>query len=171
MDIKEYIESGILEAYRLGYASDEEVDELMRLQRKHPQIKDALDELDENLENIAEHMAITPPPNRWNKIEAELNEIIRKTEADKLKITSAPKNDNSIYKDVDPGAFIQLIEAPKHIRIHKLWKVLVIGLIALGVLFLGLAIYLNSKNEKNDQELQKLKQKLKQELKQEQKKQ
>ncbi|WP_316818579.1 hypothetical protein [Pedobacter nyackensis] len=161
MDINEYIKSGILEAYRLGYASDEEVDELDKLTRKHPQIKDALDELDSNLEDIAQHMAVAPPPGRWNKIEAELNEIIKRTEADKLKITSSPKNNNSILRDTDQGEFIQLLTPTNQIRIHKLWKLLVVGLIALGLVFLCFAIYFSSKNKQNNQQINELKQELK----------
>lgn len=161
MDIKEYIESGILEAYIFGSASEAEVDELLKLKVKHAQVKDALEELEANLEHIAQHTAIAPPTGKWYQIENELNEIIKQTEADKLKITSVPKTKDYSDKNQDQAEFIQLIAPTNQMRVHKLWRLLVISLIALGLLFLGLAFYLNSKNKQNDQEIQKLKQELK----------
>lgn len=161
MDIKAYIESGILEAYIFGSATEAEVDELLKLKVQHPQVKDALEELEANLEHIAQHMAITPPPNRWNKIEAELNELIKHKTADTLKVTSIPNPKDYQDESNDEAEFIQLIAPENHIRVHKLWKTTVIALVLLGLLFLGLAIYMNSKNKQNDQEIQQLKQELK----------
>lgn len=160
MDIKAYIESGILEAYIFGSASAAEVDELLKLKVKHPQVKDALEELEANLEQISQHMAVAPPPGRWHKIETELHEIILRNEADKLKITSVPNYKDFTDKNTNE-AYIQVIEPEKHIRVHKSWRLLAVALILIGLLFLGIALYMNSKNKQRHQEIQELKKELK----------
>jgi septation ring formation regulator EzrA len=161
MDIKEYIESGILEAYIFGSASKAETEELLRLKAKYPQIKDALNNLELDLERIAQHMAIAPPPGRWCKIEAELNELIKRNESDTLKITGNSKNKDGPDPGPDEAEVVHLIQPTNQIRVHKLWRTLVIALIILGLIFFGVAVYLNSKNKKADQQLQKLKNELK----------
>jgi len=161
MDIKEYIESGILESYVFGSATKAEAEELLKLKVKYPEIKDALDQLETDLERIAMHMAVAPPPGRWNKIEAELNELVKQGETENLKITGSPTKEDKTNSKGGPAEFIQLTTTASHIRVHKLWRILVVALIALGLVFLCFAIYLNSKNKEAGQQIEKLKKELK----------
>lgn len=161
MDIKEYIESGILEAYVFGSASEAESEELLKLKIKHPQIKDALDELEMDLERIAQHMAVAPPPGRWNKIETELNELIKLNESAHLKITGRPNKKDNTNNSSGQDEFIKLTGPADHMRVHKLWRLLVMALIILGLIFLGFALYLGTKNKQAEQQIQELKQELK----------
>lgn len=144
MDIKEYIESGILEAYVFGSATQAEADQLLKLKVQYPQVKDALEELEENLERIAQEMSIAPPIDSWRKIETELHEIVIRDQQDRLK---KPEQ-------------VHLISQTNYIRVHKLWRVLAIGLILLGLLFLGLAIFMKSQNQENNQQIDQLKQEI-----------
>jgi len=53
LDIKEYISSGVIEAYVLGMATDEEIRELELLCSQHPEVQQALEEAEQTLGNLA----------------------------------------------------------------------------------------------------------------------
>lgn len=60
MDIQEYIQSGVIESYVLGVASEEEAAELLRLAQLHPPIKQALADTEIAFEKNAMANAIAP---------------------------------------------------------------------------------------------------------------
>ena len=72
MDIKKYIESGILENYVLGLTSEKENQEVQKLAAQHPEIKKELDEIERSLELYAEAGKIKAPEHLEAKI---LNQI------------------------------------------------------------------------------------------------
>lgn len=61
MDIKAYIESGVIESYVLGMAEAQEAAELEQLSRQYPEIRQAIDKFEAALEKTA-LAAATPPP-------------------------------------------------------------------------------------------------------------
>ncbi len=61
MDIKAYIESGVIESYVLGMAEAQEAAELERLSRQYPEIRKAIDEFEIALEKQALAGAVAPP--------------------------------------------------------------------------------------------------------------
>ena len=61
MDIKAYIESGVIESYVLGIADAQEAAELELLRIQHPEIRMAVEAFEASLENAALASAITPP--------------------------------------------------------------------------------------------------------------
>ena len=61
MDIKAYIETGVIESYVLGMAEAQEAAELEQLSRQYPQIRKAIDTFEAALEQAALSGA-TPPP-------------------------------------------------------------------------------------------------------------
>ncbi len=61
MDIKAYIESGVIESYVLGMAESQEAAELEQLSRQYPEIKQAIDEFEAALEKQSLAAAIAPP--------------------------------------------------------------------------------------------------------------
>lgn len=160
MEIKEYIESGALEAYVLGSASEEEINELLMLKNKHPQIKDALQELEEDLERIAQHMAIAPPPGTWIKIENELHELKKRPDFENLKITAIPKK-NGHHKKEQTGDFVEVQGPSSHMRVHKIWRWILGAIFVLGKIFLGFAIYYYLESRQAQEEIQELKKELK----------
>lgn len=158
--INEYIESGILETYVLGSASEAEVRELLYFKEKYPEVEQALFSLETDLERIALRMAVPPPPHVWYKIESEINELVTAPHADALTIKLPPGNSkgkegkkNSQFLDVDASS--------SHMRIHKIWRLILIGLFVLGKIFLGFAIFFFLENRKLKEELQELKTELK----------
>ncbi len=68
MDIKKYIESGILENYVLGLTSEQESQEVREYTAKYPEIRKELDEIEGSLELYAEAAKIKAPPHLEAKI-------------------------------------------------------------------------------------------------------
>ncbi|TDH23053.1 anti-sigma factor [Segetibacter sp. 3557_3] len=77
MDIRAYIQSGVIESYVLGIATDEEITEVNQLRLKYPEVQTAIDEFSHSLEHNAFHDAIMPPPsvklNIMNTLAGEFN--------------------------------------------------------------------------------------------------
>ncbi|WP_199119619.1 anti-sigma factor domain-containing protein [Pedobacter sp. ASV28] len=86
MDIKEYISSGIIEAYVMGLASEEEVGILMCVQKNNPEVKQAILEAEKTLEDFNSRHAINPPEELksaiWAKISAEGEEASAQQSSD-----------------------------------------------------------------------------------------
>jgi len=61
VDIKAYIESGVIESYVLGMAGAQEATELEQLARQYPEIRQAIAEFETGLEKTAMSAAVTPP--------------------------------------------------------------------------------------------------------------
>lgn len=62
MDIKAYIESGVVESYVLGMADAQEAAELEQLSRQYPEIRKAIDDFELNLEKQSLAAAVVPSP-------------------------------------------------------------------------------------------------------------
>jgi len=155
--INEYIESGVLEAYVLGSASEAEAKELLYLKAKHPQISEALRELETDLEHIAQQMAITPPPGAWTKIEANINELIKARESDALTIDmpyrDQPRESSRARRS---GQFVEIEAESGHMRIRKIWRWIFAAVFVLGKIFLATAIYFYIENRHNEKEIETL---------------
>ncbi|MDN3203435.1 anti-sigma factor [Algoriphagus sediminis] len=82
MDIKEYIASGILEAYWAGELSEEEMKEVDRIASIHPKVKAELDGIKEALESYGK--STRKDPNR-NVLSAALSEIKEDEQSEFLK--------------------------------------------------------------------------------------
>lgn len=72
MDIKEYIQSGIIEQYVLGLATPEEAAELEQLRVEYPELKEAVSAFEESLETHIRANEIAPPSHLKFLIEKEL---------------------------------------------------------------------------------------------------
>jgi hypothetical protein len=167
VDINEYIKSGALEAYLSGSASETETHKLLYLKAVHPEIDDALYRMEVDLENLAKYMAIKPPTRVWDKIDDNLKELA-KTEEDHpgmLKVHSKRIGTEEKQIPAKDGQFIEVEGSSTHMRIHKIWRWILLGIFILGKIFLGFAIYYYLENrqmmkqmEKQQQELSKKKQ-------------
>jgi hypothetical protein len=152
--INEYIESGILEAYVLGSASEAEAKELLYLKAKHPQIQGALEHLEVDMERIAQLMAISPPPGMWPKIEDSINELVKTPRGEALTVKMPPKGSGKSRKSQD---FIEVDGSSSHMRVHKIWRWILIGLFVLGKIFLGFALYFFLQNRQQEEQIRELK--------------
>lgn len=156
MKIKDYIESGILEAYVLGSASEAEEKELLRLKTQYPQIQDALAELESDLERIAQHMAIAPPPGALEKIEDHINELMQNPKLKQLPDTRKPHDHGYSNNGQKTGQFIEVEGSSSHMRLHKAWRWVFAAVFVLGKIFLGFAIYYYLENRQLEKQLNRL---------------
>jgi hypothetical protein len=156
--INEYIESGILESYVLGAASKEEAEELLFLKAKHPEIRDALFDLEIDLEHIAHQMAISPPPNVWLRIEDNINELKKTAQPEALIVRRGSKSTDSAREKEEQ--FISVEGSSDQMRVHKAWRWVLLGIFILGKIFLGFAIYFYLQTKEDEREIQALKSEL-----------
>lgn len=93
MDIKAYIESGIIESYVLGIADEQETAELEQLAKTHAEIKSAISHFEAEMERHALNNAIQPPAfvkdNVWKALEQEWVEDLPAEIATPDEITNA----------------------------------------------------------------------------------
>lgn len=150
--IREYIDSGILEAYVIGAASEQEEKEVLRMKAKYPEVKEALLQLELDMEKVARHTAIIPPTGTWDKIEREINEITPRPEVKPAKFSRTFKPNN----DKDNG-FIEVGSTSTHMRIHKNWRWVFAAVFVLGKIFLGCAIYFYLENRQAQLQIKELK--------------
>jgi len=154
MNIQEYIESGILESYILGSASEKETRELLYFKDKYPQVRSALYELETDMERIAGQMAVMPPPGTWEKIEDRVNEVATIPGYEPLKFKHA-KEDS--YNDLKRGQFIEVESESNEMRVHKNWKWIFAAVFVLSKIFLVCAIYFYLENRQAQEQILELK--------------
>jgi len=94
MDIKAYIESGIIESYVLGMADDQERAELEQLSRQYPEIRAAIDAFELSLEQNALANAMQPAAhvkaNVFTEIAGEFSDTIDAAPSGKLVSMTTP---------------------------------------------------------------------------------
>ncbi|MBS7563645.1 hypothetical protein KHS38_04440 [Mucilaginibacter sp. Bleaf8] len=156
--IQNFIESGLLEAYVTGSASEAEEKEVLYMKNSYPQVKQALNELEIDLEKIAQHMAIAPPPTLWNRIESDFNEITIAPPQTPAKINRDERREQS--NESKEPKYIEVEGESTHMRIHKSWKWVFAAVFVLGKIFLGFAIYFYLENRQAQQNIQELRQEI-----------
>ena len=84
MNLKDYIESGIIESYVMGLASESERAEFERLCAQHPELVAARRKFEEGIEASAKEQALPTPP----EVKVKIFEAIGKTAPSSLSSTS-----------------------------------------------------------------------------------
>jgi hypothetical protein len=129
VNIELYMQSGIVESYALGLATGEEVDEFEQLLPHYPELKDSLLEFEYHLELFSIDNEIPPPPEVREKVEQNLRAL-----------PAIPYPGQRQYRG-HRTEYVQAKETSNHIRVHKIWRGLFIGLFILSKLLLIAAIY------------------------------
>jgi len=96
LDIKQYIESGILENYVLGGATSQEIREVECLSTIYPEIKTELFSLQESMENYVQTLSVSPSPEIKERIMMQidkLSNLSEESETSTLRVEKEP-NDN-----------------------------------------------------------------------------
>lgn len=161
MDVRAYIESGVLESYVLGSASPEETRELLLLKKKHPEIADALFELETDLERLAQNMAIIPPPGMLTRIEDAINGLVETDDPlpPAIHLKAEYRRPDSRHSN---NQFIEVEASSTEMRIHKAWRWVFAAIFVLGKIFLIAAIYYFLENRHAQEQIQDLKTELRQ---------
>ncbi len=158
MEIKEYIESGVLEAFVIGSASEQEAQEVLRYKEEYPEIQTALNEIEMDMERVAGYMAVPPPPTLWAKIENQIDGLVVSPDLKPAEKVEEQYRSNRNTKDQQ---FIEVEGSSSHIRVHKLWRWVFAAVFVLGKIFLGFAIYYYLESRQAKQQIQELKTELK----------
>lgn len=158
-DISEYLQSGALEAYVLGIATEEEEAQLMMLKKDHPEIDGALADLEADMERLAQHMAVPPPPHVFSRISDEIDGLVK---APKPLELVQPWRNKQRTENVPPNPFIDVVVDATHMRVHKAWRWVLAGIFILGKIFLGCAIYYYLENRQARTQIDELKTELRQ---------
>lgn len=110
MDIKAYIESGIIESYVLGMADDQERAELEQLSRQHPEIRAAIDAFEVSLEQSALATPMRPAAHVKANIFNELaDEFITTESAPAAKVVNMPSVNMGWLRYVAAASVILLV--------------------------------------------------------------
>lgn len=157
MNIQEYIESGILELYVLGSVTEDEAVELLYYKEHYPEVKNALNEIEVDMERVARQMAIAPPPGTWQKIEDRINELATIPEYEPLKFKKEHNGNHRNHNGSGGTHFIDVESQVSHIRVHKNWKWIFAAVFILSKVFLACAIYFYLENRQAQQQIQELK--------------
>jgi len=158
VEIKEYIESGVLEAFVIGSASEQEAREVLRYKEQYPEVQSALIEIETDMERVAQYMAVPPPPKIWAKIEERIDGLVVAPD-----LNPAPKVEEQYRsnKHNNDQQFIEVEGSSTHMRVHKLWRWAFVAVFVLGKIFLGFAIYYYLESRQAKEQIQELKTELK----------
>ena len=155
MNTQAYIESGILESYILGLASDTQQKEVEKYTQLSPEISLALKDLETVINQ--QFSGSIPPPN--------VRQRIKDNEDDRLKKWSfseqTHQKNNTKKEDVK---YLEVEVSDTHLKVHKYWRPAFIAVFVLSKIFLATALYfyfksdsLNKENLKLQQEIELLK--------------
>ena len=95
MDVKDYISSDILDRYVLGAVSDQERKEVECMSHIYPEIKTAVDDLQQSVNKYVSSYEKTPPATLKAKVMAELEKL---SQADKAQAKVIPLQETSTEK-------------------------------------------------------------------------
>jgi len=129
VNIELYLQSGIVESYALGLATQREVEEFEQLLPHYPELKEALRDFEYHLELFSIDNEVPPPAEVRKRIEDRLRE---------LPAISDPRQGGTRGGRTE---FVAATETSHHIRVHKIWRTLFIAVFVLAKIFLILAIY------------------------------
>lgn len=163
MEIKRIIASGLMETYVMGIATEEEVQQVLLLKKEYPEFKDALANLELDMEVLAQGMAITPPPGTLEKIETEIHEIQRRSQV--VQKVARPNTEQGNDDGSKEEKYIEVEAESNQMRVNKAWKWVFIAVFILGKVFLAGAIYFYLENRQAREEIKELKLELKQKIK------
>ncbi|GAB2688628.1 hypothetical protein GCM10027037_08970 [Mucilaginibacter koreensis] len=160
--VQHYISSGILEAYVVGSLSEPEEQEVMRMRKEFPAVREALNHLEADMEALAMQMAIPPPPALWGRIEDSIDGLIKTQEAEVIPFRNRQEQRQETHNRSNEPHFIEVEAQSSHMKIHKAWRWVFAAVFVLGKIFLATAIYFYIENRHNQQQVQELKTQLQQ---------
>ncbi|WP_234733102.1 hypothetical protein [Tellurirhabdus bombi] len=155
MDTRQYIDSGILEAYLLGLVSEDEQQEVEVMMEAYPEISTALNNLEIIIEEQCLANAVPPPPGTWEAIQA------RTTGKEIKKRTQPAGNGKSAPPEPEKPDYLEVEVNNTHIQVHKIWRPIFVVVFFLSKVFLALALYYYFKSDSQNQEIERLKTEIK----------
>lgn len=129
MNTSEYISSGILESYALGFCNATEAADVERMCASHPEIKAELDAIQLSLGNYAQAHSVTPPPsvkanifNQIDELEKAENNVEEKHQTKVIPISTGTTSNNT-YKYFAAASIVLLgLSVIGNIVFYGKWK-------------------------------------------------
>ncbi|WP_293788477.1 hypothetical protein [uncultured Pedobacter sp.] len=163
MEINKIIESGLMETYVMGIATEEEVKKVLSLKKEYPAFKDALEQLEYDMELLAQSMGIEPPAGTLAKIEHGINEIQRQNQSVQTAFNPEYSSDKT-QPDNRQEKYIEVESESNQMHVNKAWKWVFIAVFVLGKIFLACAIYFYLENRQVKEQIKELKIEIKQKI-------
>ncbi|XZF15703.1 hypothetical protein ACTHGU_06170 [Chitinophagaceae bacterium MMS25-I14] len=149
MNISEYKKSGIVEAYVMGVATEQERAAFDTLVAAHPELAEALYEAQVLAERLASRNAVAVPSHVWKSIEYRIGDPAVRTVYDRFARNG--------------GEQVTLVGVSNtQIRVHKYWRAAFIAIFVLSKIFLILAIFYYLSYRQSAKQLEKLEQQVQQ---------
>ncbi|MCE7043433.1 hypothetical protein [Dyadobacter sp. CY312] len=150
METKDFIESGILEAYLLGFTAEDEKEYVQNRILTDQQITDYVLDLETDIRLYFDQHTIPPPP--------EIREIIQlrttKRDIQKKKHVFEQKSAEEPKKKDE---YLEIEVNDTYIKVHKFWRPAFIAVFILSKIFLIAGLYYYFKTTSLEQENEKLK--------------
>lgn len=155
MQNKQLLESGILESYLLGLASEPERAEVKEYLDQDPELGHYLFDLDQDLQHFFNTNSVPPPP----EIRTELELRVGRNELQKNGASRDSGNNKRVYTEEKPKEeFLDIEVNDTHIRVHKWWRPAFVAIFILSKIFLGVALYYFFKTSSLEDEIQRIRQ-------------
>lgn len=150
METSNFMKSGILESYLLGFSTEKEKEIINQKILTDQQVIDYLVDLEEGIVSYFDQNLVPPPP--------EIREIIhlRSTKTDIVKqkhlFKSVPKNNTEKKPE-----YLDIEVNDTYIKVHKYWRPTFIAVFILSKIFLISGLYYYFKTTSLEQEIIRLK--------------
>lgn len=131
MNIEDYIESGVVEAYALGLLTKNEQANFEKQLSEIPQLRHELKTLETQLEYMAFENKVQPATAVWTEISNRIHEMPVTADGNNASKDSAKNTDTLEIYGV----------SNTQIRVHKYWRPAFIAIFILSKIFLALAIF------------------------------
>ncbi|RBL93643.1 hypothetical protein [Chitinophaga flava] len=140
MELKFYIESGIIESYVLGLASETEVEELEHMRKLFPELDTEVELVERRLEKACFDEAVLPPMITRER-------VLQKVRWEYAGAGADSQSSNYTFINIQP-------KDGSHISVHRWWKIFFIIIFILSKIFLFFAIfyYLKYRQEKEKEQ-------------------
>jgi len=126
LELKFYIESGIIESFVLGLASEAEVEELQHMRRLYPELDTEVEFVERRLERAAFDEPAMPPVDIRDR-------VLQKIRWEQGHAYADPSS-NYTFINIQP-------KDGDHITVHRSWKIFFIIFFIMSKIFLFLAIF------------------------------
>lgn len=127
MELKHYIESGIIESYALGLATTHEIEELQYMRKLYPELNTEIRMVERRIEMVALTEGVMPPARLKDRIFQRIN---------------WEEEDKTIPKDKSNYTFINIQSKDQnYITVHRWWKLFFIMVFIVSKVCLFAAIY------------------------------
>ncbi|MBS1566353.1 MAG: hypothetical protein JST39_18365 [Bacteroidetes bacterium] len=141
--------------YVLGLASGEEAEELETLLPRYPELQEALAQTQHNLHEVMLTYRVPPPA----RVKSKLDDYLRA-----VPVVAPPPGREGRRQKAKPAEpdYIPLESFDTHIKVHKSWRWILLGIFILSKIFLALFLYYLIQSQSEQRQIKTLEKQLEQ---------